>query len=264
VDPTIIPPNDGLSIEQPTWDPKTQRFYTSIPVIANNPPGCNPIAPTPPATTPPVTCDGGLLVTDPLHPKAVETFFSTTTRTGVIPLTGCGPNGATVGVHDNLLLGCTPGNNPSDKITLVINAKTHHTANVNGITGSDEVWFNSGDNRYYTGSSGNPTIPPGSTLARGSVLGVIDGTSVLIETIPVSSGSHSVAADSKRNLIFVPQSYTVPAGTIPAGDANTTNGAGSPTVGQLICGSSAGCIAVYEHDVDKDGDDEHEDHSHDH
>ncbi len=41
------------------------------------------------------------------------------------------------------------------------------------------------------------------------MLGVIDGTSVLIETIPQSSGSHSVAADSKRNLIFVPQSAPV-------------------------------------------------------
>jgi len=44
----------------------------------------------------------------------------------------------------------------------------------------------------------------GSPLGSGAVLGVIDGTSVLIETIPQSSGSHSVAADCKRNKIFVP------------------------------------------------------------
>ncbi len=31
VDPAIIPPNNGLSIEQPAWDPKTQRFYVSVP-----------------------------------------------------------------------------------------------------------------------------------------------------------------------------------------------------------------------------------------
>jgi hypothetical protein len=30
----------GLSIEQPTWDPKTKRFYVSVPVIAGNPAGC--------------------------------------------------------------------------------------------------------------------------------------------------------------------------------------------------------------------------------
>jgi len=98
----------------------------------------------------------------------------------------------------------------------------------------------------------------GSALGSGAVLGVVDGTSVLIETIPQSSGSHSVAADAKRDLIFVPQSWT---STLPAPgnlgtDVNTTAGPGSPTVGQLICGSSSGCIAVYRHD-----DDEHEEES---
>ena len=39
VDNTIIPTGAGLSIEQPAWDPTTKRFYTSIPIIANNPPG---------------------------------------------------------------------------------------------------------------------------------------------------------------------------------------------------------------------------------
>jgi hypothetical protein len=54
---------------------------------------------------------------------------------------------------------------------------------------------------------------------------VIDRTSVLIETIPQSSGSHSVAADSKRNLIFVPQS--APVAVVGAGGDTTTVGAGS-------------------------------------
>ena len=33
---------------------------------------------------------------------------------GVIKLSNCGPNGATVGPHDNLMLGCTSANNPSN------------------------------------------------------------------------------------------------------------------------------------------------------
>jgi hypothetical protein len=41
VSSAIIPANFGLSLEQPTWDPGTKRFYTSIPVIADNPSGCN-------------------------------------------------------------------------------------------------------------------------------------------------------------------------------------------------------------------------------
>ena len=82
----------------------------------------------------------------------------------------------------------------SNTTTLVINAKTHNTATVNGVTGSDEVWFNSGDRRYYLGAS-KAIKPAGSTLGSGAVLGVVDGTSVLIETIPQSSNSHSVAAE---------------------------------------------------------------------
>jgi hypothetical protein len=76
----------------------------------------------------------------------------------------------------------------------------------------------------------------------------------MIESIPQSSGSHSVAADAKRNRIFVPQVAT----NVTIGlDTNTTAGPGSATVGSLICGGTNGCIAVYEHavdDEDKDAD----------
>jgi hypothetical protein len=234
---SIIPAGFGLSLEQPAWEPKTARFYTSIPVIANNPTGCNYGQ-----LSGGITCHGGLLVTDPLHPVAVEGAFNPVTNTGVVPLNACSPNGATVGPHQNLLLGCTPGNNPSDTTTLVINAKTKNFANIGGITGSDEVWFNPGDKRYYTGSSrqlvGGVTTP---------VLGVIDGTSVLIETILQGSGSHSVAADCKRNTIFVPQ--VAPVSVVGTGGDTTGVSAG-------ICGSTNGCVAVYIHDVDeKDNED---------
>ena len=243
IDSTILPTGFGLGIEQPAWDPKTKRFYTSIPIIANNPEGCNYGQP---GSGPDhaIPCSGGLLVTDPDAPNAIEGAYDPVTNTGVIKLNACGPNGATVGPHDNLLLGCTPGNLPGSTTTLVINATTHNYAQVGGITGSDEVWFNKGDGRYYTGSN-NAIKSAGSALGRGSVLGVIDGTSVLIETIPQSSGSHSVAADSERDLIFIPQVYTSAPTAVPLGDQNFTAGAGKPTVGQLICGTPNGCIAVY-------------------
>src|SRR5262249_27584476 len=131
----------------------------------------------------------------------------------------------------------------------VINATTHNTATVNGITGSDEVWFNKGDGRYYLGAS-RAIKPAGSPLGNGAVLGVVDGTSVLIETIPQSSGSHSVAADSNRNRIFVPQTFSDVTGLNH--DTNTTAGPGSPTVGALLCGSQNGCVVVYRHNVEEE------------
>jgi hypothetical protein len=243
VDNAIVPQGFGLSIEQSTWEPQTKRFYVSIPVIANNPTGCNFGQ-----LTGNITCHGGLLVIDPTTlsaPTATIGAFDSATNTGVVPLNACGPNGATVGPNANLLLGCTPQNNPSDTTTLVINAKTKNFANVGGITGSDEVWFNAGDHRYYTGSSRACGLAGGCPTG-GAVLGVIDGTSVLIETIPQSTNSHSVAADSKRNSIFVPQ--VAPASVVGSGGDTTTVGAG-------ICGTSNGCVAVYVHDVDGDNDD---------
>src|SRR6266480_2150976 len=238
IDATLFPNTPG--IEQPTWDPKTKRFYVSVPNLGENPPGCT-------------TCDGGLMVIDPttVTPGTmVLGAFNPATNSGVLKLSDCGPNGATVGPHDNLLLGCTPANNPSNSSTLVINATTKHFSHVNGIVGSDEVWFNKGDGRYYTGSNRNcksATVCSDKAADQAAVLGVIDGTSVLIETIPQSSGSHSVAADSKRNLIFVPQS--APVAVVGAGGDTTAVGAG-------ICGSTNGCVAVYVHYVDGDRDDD--------
>jgi hypothetical protein len=251
---------DIPAMEQPTWDPKTRRFYVSVPVVGGNPAGC--VSRASPGVV--VTCDGGLLVIDPANVTSGSMTvgaFNPATNTGLLKLSDCGPNGATVGPNDNLMLGCTQANNPANRSTLVINATTKHFTHVNGIVGSDEVWFNKGDGRYYTGSNRNcksATQCSGAAADQAAVLGVIDGTSVLIETVPQSSGSHSVAADSKRNLIFVPQS---------APTATVGNGGDTTAVGAGICGSANGCIGVYSHQVDKDKDDhdhDRDDHDHDH
>jgi hypothetical protein len=248
---TIIPAGFGLSMEQPAWDPKTRRFLVSVPVIANNPAGCNygQLAGA-------ITCDGGVVVINPetlSKPTATVGAFDAATNTGVVALHKCGPNGASVGPDDNVLLGCTPQNNPSDVITLAINAQTKAQTPIANITGSDEVWFNKGDGRYYLGASRDCTVP-GSPCPAASqqtaVLGVIDAeANTLIEKIPQSSGSHSVAADSELNRIFVPQ--VAPVAIVGSGGDTTAVGAG-------ICGTNNGCIAVYQHG-DGDRDHHHDD-----
>ena len=244
VSSTILPAGFGLSLGKPAWESATARFYTAIPVIADNPPGCNfgQLAG-------PITCHGGLLVTDPaaipdnpgFNPVAVEGAFDPATNTGVLALDACSPNGATLGAEVasdipieelpfgkiNLLLGCSPENNPVDTQTQIIDARGKSSVNVNGITGSDEVSYNPGDARYYTAS--NKQI-------GGAVLGVIDGkTKFLIETIPQSSDSHSVATDCLRDTILVPQV----APSVFGSPGDTT------TVGAGICGGNNGCVAVY-------------------
>jgi hypothetical protein len=254
VDPTIIPPHFGLSFEQPAWDPQTRRFLVSVPIIANNPSGCNYGQ-----LTGPITCDGGVIVINPLTlstPTAVIGAFNAATNTGVVSLKNCGPNGSSVGPDDNVILGCTPQNNPSDVISLVINARTKAQTPITHITGSDEVWFNQGDGRYYLAASRDCTVPgspcPAATQQT-PVLGVVDAESnTLIEKVPQSSGSHSVAADSELNRIFVPQ--VAPVSVVGSGGDTTTVGAG-------ICGTNNGCVAVYKHHVpgrDDDGDGDHD------
>jgi len=253
---------DIPAMEQPTWDPKTGRFYVSVPVVGGNPAGC--ISRASPGIV--VTCDGGLLVIDPAKVTSGSMTvgaFDPAKNTGLVKLSDCGPNGATVGPHDNLLLGCTQANRPANRSTLVINATTKHFSHGNGIVGSYEVWFNKGDGRYYTGSNRNcksATQCSAAAADQAAVLGVIDGTSVLIETIPQSSGSHSVAADSKRNLIFVPQSAPVAA----VGVGGDTTAVGAEICGTANDNTGTGCIAVYSHHV-RDGDDrDRDEHEHDH
>ena len=244
VDNAIIPAGEGLSMEQPAWEPRTGRFYVSIPQIANNPAGCTFGGPN--------FCQGGLLIIDPHSSKTVYGAFDAATNTGVLALSDCGPNGATVGPNANLMLGCTPQNVPTNTTTQVINAKTKHFVEVGNITGSDEVWYNAGDRRYYLGASRACGKSAGCPApAGGAALGVVNAdTNFFIEKIPQSQNSHSVAADSKRNRIFVPQ--VAPSSVVGSGGDTTTVGAG-------ICGSNNGCVAVYVHHVDRDRDDDDRD-----
>jgi hypothetical protein len=236
VDPAIVPAGFGLSLEQPAWEEQTDRFYVSIPVIADNPAGCNYGQ-----LSGPITCDGGMLVIDPTRIAALNTEIGTFDRhanVGVVKLNQCGPNGLTVGPHHILLLGCTPQNNPSNTATLVTNAVNRHFAHIGGITGSDEVWYDDGSERYYTGSSRACGLPGGCPAPLGgAALGVINAdTNLLVETIPQSQNSHSVACDSTRNHIYVPQ--VAPFAVVGPGGDTTIVGAG-------ICGGFKGCVAVY-------------------
>ena len=62
--------------------------------------------------------------------------------------------------------------------------------------GSDEVWFNPGDNRYYLAET--PSTAPSQNL------GVIDAATFSATKVQSGLGAHSVAADQALNHIFVP------------------------------------------------------------
>jgi hypothetical protein len=75
--------------------------------------------------------------------------------------------------------------------------------------------------------------------AEGCVGWIGAATIILTGTIPEESGSHSVAAGSLRNFIFVWQ--TAPKNpNLLGGNSGETTG-----VNASLCGTSNGCVVVY-------------------
>jgi hypothetical protein len=147
----------------------------------------------------------------------------------------CGPAGLTLGPNQDLLIGCsvvfdtagvacTPAAAPKPPTTpagtpfnchgksanpkqVIMDARNGSVdKDVFGVGGSDEVWFNSGDGRYYTASRNNPTGP---------VMGIIDAKRQVLDQIvptfntplntPAPRGTaHSIAVNPHNNHAFVP------------------------------------------------------------
>ena len=137
---------------------------------------------------------------------------------------------------------------PADPRDVIINANNGAiVATIFGIGAGDEVWFNPGNGNYYATGSGSPERPlsgNGSTPA-----GVVDANdrrdwsqrfptyNVAAVTTPTTGHpvhpagtSHSIAANSNNNLVFVP---------LPANNAVL-----SPD-GTKNC--LTGCVAVFTH-----------------
>jgi hypothetical protein len=182
--PEVIIGGVNNGIEQPVFDPKTNLFYLSLPATVNNP-------------------GGEIAVIDPVAMKIIKHF----------PVTDCNPNGLALGPNSHLLLGCGSAK------TIIMDENGGIVATITEVGGSDQVWFNPGDNRYYLAAFLNPSGP---------VLGVIDAkTNTWIENVPTIFPSHSVAVNPTNNHIFV------------------------PVVLSGVIGEDNFGIAVYEHEVEK-------------
>jgi hypothetical protein len=193
--------------EQPVWDPGTGRFYLSIPQIGPN------------------VSSGGVIRINPLTFKIEKTF----------PISYCSPAGLAKGPKEDFLVGCntvfdTAGGlwtatdpNTAAPIQVILNVKTGDIDTIGGVGVGDEVYFNPGDNNYYTASSTSPLRPldqttPPADAQGAAILGVIDaGDEAVLQLVPTfnvpavagasghpASTAHSVAVDAKNNRVFVP------------------------------------------------------------
>jgi DNA-binding beta-propeller fold protein YncE len=165
-------PDATDGIDQTTWMPETGLFYSSVPVWKGD------------------KDHGGLAVIDPKSRKLLR----------LIPIDTCMPAGNAHGPGNLILVGCSAGaarTGGMAPVTVVVDAKNETiVARIPGIGGADEVWYDSGKNRYYTASRDQP---------GGPVLGVIDAkTNMLAESVPTGMNAHSVAADAKTGSVWVP------------------------------------------------------------
>lgn len=178
--------------EQPVWNKATGKFYISIPQIGLN------------------AADGAVARISP-SAGVVDAVF---------PVKFCQPAGLSLGPKQDLLLGCSmvfdsAGNawsaadaNTAAPISVIMDAKNGSIDKmVTGVSGSDEVWFNPGDGRYYLAARNQP---------GGPVLGVIDAESqTLVQVVPTinvggkafvfpAGTAHSLAVNPQNNQVFVP------------------------------------------------------------
>src|SRR5262249_19222719 len=125
--------------------------------------------------------------------KKVETTF-------IIPLADCNaPQGMAVGPDHQILLGC----NGANATASTAGFDERHGKTIKAFaneSGSDEVWFNPGDNHYFLARSAG---------VGGQFLGVIDAESLTADaSVPTNAtgkgNAHSVAADPERNQVYVP------------------------------------------------------------
>ena len=115
--------------------------------------------------------------------------------THIFPTT-CMPAGLALIPGQRLMTSC-------GDILTIANGSIVHTAGV----GADEIWFNRGDDRvYFGGGLDRISVPVVSALPPFSLLTTL--TVGVIETPPAPNHTtHSVAADSENNHIFVPVSH---------------------------------------------------------
>jgi hypothetical protein len=135
----------------------------------------------------------------------------------VVPVLNCMPAGIVQGPGHDFLVGCGGHDGVQFPPLLIIFDGTTNkiVATTNQSGGTDEVWYNPGDNRYYTA---------GRDMPNGPVMGVVDAkTRTWLVNVPTGSNSHSITVNQFTNQIFV------------------------PTQAGALCGtqSANGCIAVY-------------------
>jgi hypothetical protein len=178
--------NATNGLEQSIWNPTNDLFYLSVPETITNP--------------------GGEI--DVISPITMNV-------TNVFPLPpGSEPHGLTLGPTQRLWVGASQINGPNGTavpgtpiFTVIMNATSGQILNkIMGIGGTDEVWYNSGDNRFYV--CGKITVDGTNNGSATGVIGVIDASSgnylenIFIPGFNTYLSIRTAVADPTNNHIY--------------------------------------------------------------
>jgi hypothetical protein len=165
------------------YDHASNRFYLAVPCTSDH-------------------LNGAIYVIDPKN-KSVEKIYDTV-GTGSAAGVPCFPHGLTLGPRQNLLLGCS-GDGPTgtQMISIVMKATNGNVlATFNQAGGSDEVYYDKGNNTYFLAMSSWTSSGKTGTGNPTPSLGIIDAGSSdsgnrgpqFVQNILTTRTSHSVAA----------------------------------------------------------------------
>ncbi|MGH7860975.1 MAG: YncE family protein, partial [Candidatus Dormibacteraceae bacterium] len=164
-------PRATNGLHQPVWDPATKHFYLPVTEVDGN------------------KATGEIAAIDPVSMKVVANH----------PVSECQPAGLTVGPDGQLCIGCSKGAIAAGFAprSLIMDLRTGSVlSTLTEVGGSDEVWYNPGDKRYYLAAS---------AMTGGPVLGVVDAERrTWVANLPTAEDAHSVAVDPRTNRVFVP------------------------------------------------------------
>jgi hypothetical protein len=203
-------------IEQPLWDSGLGKFLLTVPGILG--------------TSLPI-----IAVINP-STRMVERTISIDCASPQIGTVSASITGIALAPYQHVLVSACG-------FPITLNALTGHIYNViKQVGGGDEVWYNSGDGRFYVNGP-----PNGVGLAADAQLGVIDAQkSKWLQNIPVPRGRNP-AAFSENNRIFSFAAITAAMVATPSTDTS-------------VCATKfgiagRGCIAVFAHAGEKEDDD---------
>ncbi len=181
-------------IEQCQWSPRTGKFYLAVPEVSG--PGGNKVP-------------GAVLEINPQTLKVQKAFPIDFGFSAGPPATAncLGPQGLAIGPNREILLGCSN----AGKGSVIINELNGDLVrSLDGLNGSDEVWYNPGNNHYFLAESNH---------TGGAILGVVDQRPDTIgeDADPATAaGSHSVAVDPVSNQRYTSRAIKLPQAFAPA------------------------------------------------